>query len=83
MKAETGVSPVIAVWRLRSDDGCQKLLTLLTKGETTMKFVVKAVGAVLKVIAGEVWFMLDPKGYCLSHYTKKELEEMGIDFERH
>ena len=48
-----------------------------------MKCVVKAVGAVLKVIAGEVWFMLDPKGYCLSHYTKKELEEMGIDFERH
>ena len=46
-----------------------------------MKRVVKKVGAIVRVIAGELWFVLDPKGYCKSHYTKKELEEMGLDFE--
>jgi hypothetical protein len=54
----------------------------LTKGVTMLK-VVKSVGAVLSVIAGGVWCALDPKGYALSHYTKKELEEMGLDFDYH
>jgi hypothetical protein len=49
----------------------------------TMKKVVKKVGAILCVIAGELWCILDPKGYALSHYTKEELEEMGIDFDYH
>lgn len=46
-----------------------------------MKKVVKKVGAILRVIAGDLWCMVDPKGYCLSHYTKEELEYMGIDFD--
>lgn len=48
-----------------------------------MKKALSKVWAMLRVIAGELWCILDPKGYALSHYTKKELEEMGIDFERH
>lgn len=45
-----------------------------------MKKIVKNVGAVLRGIAGVVRCVIDPKGYCLSHYTKKELDEMGIKF---
>ena len=48
-----------------------------------MKKLVKKAGAILCGIAGFVWCAMDPKGYCLSHYTKKELEEMGIDFDYH
>ena len=44
---------------------------------------IKKAGAILCGIAGFVWCAMDPKGYCLSHYTKKELEEMGIDFDYH
>lgn len=48
-----------------------------------MKKNVKKVGAILRAVAGELWFVVDPKGYCLSHYTKKELEEIGIDYDYH
>lgn len=28
-----------------------------------------------------VWFMLDPKGFCLARYSEAELKEMGIKFD--
>lgn len=47
-----------------------------------MKKTLSNVGAVLRVIAGVVCCVIDPKGYCLSHYTEKELEAMGINIDR-
>jgi hypothetical protein len=46
-----------------------------------MKKVVKKVGAILKSLLGELWCIVDVKGYCLAHYTKEELDEMGINFD--
>ena len=45
-----------------------------------MKKVVKKVGAMLKCLLGVMWCIVDVKGYCLAHYTKEELAEMGIKF---
>lgn len=28
-----------------------------------------------------VWFMLDPKGFCLARLSEAELKEMGIKFD--
>lgn len=43
--------------------------------------IVKKVGAILCGLLGVVWCVLDPKGYALSHYTKEELDQMGINFD--
>jgi hypothetical protein len=45
--------------------------------------IIKKIWAILCGIVGCVWCALDPKGYALSHYTKEELEAMGLDFEYH
>lgn len=42
-----------------------------------MKMIVK----ILKSIVNFLWCMTDVKGYCLAHYTKEELDEMGINFD--
>lgn len=41
------------------------------------------VGAFFNKIAGIVWVMLDPKGYCLESYSEKENAEMGVCFSAH
>ena len=46
-----------------------------------MNKALSKVGAILRVIAGDLWCVLDPKGYALSHYTKEELDQMGINFD--
>ena len=28
-----------------------------------------------------VWFLPDPKGFCLSRYTEAELSEIGVKFD--
>lgn len=43
--------------------------------------IVQKVGAILRAVAGTLWCTMDPKGYCLSHYTKEELASMGIKFD--
>jgi hypothetical protein len=46
----------------------------------TMGKVVKTAGAMLKSLLVVMWCVVDVKGYCLAHYTKEELDEMGIKF---
>jgi hypothetical protein len=42
---------------------------------------MKTIAKVITAILNAVWCLLDVKGYCEAHYTKEELDEMGIDFD--
>jgi hypothetical protein len=46
-----------------------------------MKKALSKVGSVLRVTVGIVWCVADLKGYYQSHYTKEELDQMGVNFD--
>lgn len=35
----------------------------------------------MKKILLWVWFILDPKGFCLARYSEAELKEIGVKFD--